>query len=310
MAQKNKTAQDVTVERLAGELMELQKASEQPVTQTDIASLEQLLAGVENVASTLETIVVTPEPVQDTTDPTLPMGENGNALVEDITVPAEAPAPASITPVPAAPFTVAPGSFQAIVGAVPADAVESFVKDVTIAFDRRKQHETAKNAGNTSIQDKLDKAKAKFTNPALAALMIAANVKPDFMLTGSATPVYNVYAMEKLADILTALGSGFMRNKINNAIMRSLFKFRAAGVTFTNELAEAAVSDKVKVSAAMKEHLVRHTVSEATVSTQKSSTLAALSATGIIRTIGGGKNAHYELTDTPQTVRMQEVLAA
>lgn len=143
-----------------------------------------------------------------------------------------------------------------------------------------------------------------------ASVTLACNVDPAILNRslheGSR---YNVYAIGKLADAIFALSGGQVSNAINNAVMRSLFRFRAAGKTFTGEMAKAAASDKIRVDAAVREHLVRHTVSASTAPTQASSTMQALETLGIVKRTGGTKNPTYELTDSPVVRKLEEVLA-
>ena len=142
------------------------------------------------------------------------------------------------------------------------DMARSTIAD---AFDERARFESAKNAGNASIQKSLDKSRAKLTQARSVATLLIADATPDFITRstheGSA---YNVYAADKLADLVNALNTGTIGNAINNAVMRSLFRFRAAGETFTGEMARACASDKLRVQGSVAKLLVRHTVSTST----------------------------------------------
>src|SRR5690606_11506121 len=144
-------------------------------------------------------------------------------------------------------------------------------------FDERSDFEARKNPDNDSIQKSLKKSRSALQRHQVAALIAATNVRPDF-INGSRSvgSAYNVYAIDKVADLVAGLNGGFVRNAINLAVCKSLFRFRAAGETFTGEMARAAASDKLRVQGAIKAHLVRHTVSASTAPTQASSTMSAL----------------------------------
>lgn len=182
---------------------------------------------------------------------------------------------------------------------------------VAKGFDDRSAYERQKNPNNERIHKSLDKSRAKLTLPSAAAILIASQVPADFInRSQSEGSRFNVYAVDKLADLVKGLRDGALTNKINIAICKSLFRFRAAGEKFTGEMAKAAACDKVKVSAAMQKILIRHTVDPGTMSTQTSSTMTALQTMGIVKNTGSFRAPVYELTDTPQTKRLEEVLAA
>lgn len=191
------------------------------------------------------------------------------------------------------------------------DVKLEMAKKVAKGFEDRSTYEKTKNPNNERIHKALDKTRAKLTMPSAAAILIAAQVEPDFINRSVAEGSrYNVYAADKLADLVKGLRDGTLTNKINIAICKSLFAFRAAGEKFTGEMAKAAACDKMKVSAAMQKILIRHTVDPGTMSTQTSSTMTALQTMGIVKNTGSFRAPVYELTDTPQTKRLKEVLAA
>jgi len=97
---------------------------------------------------------------------------------------------------------------------------------------------------------------------------------------------------------------------INIAVMKSMFKFRAAGLSFTGEMAKCCASDKIRIAASLSKELVRYTVSASTAPTQASSTMQALQTLGVVINKGSPKLPVYELTDTPATTRLQSLLAA
>lgn len=179
------------------------------------------------------------------------------------------------------------------------------------AFDERATFELVHNPLNGNIQDTLKKQRTKMALPGIAAMMMATNVSPDVINRSmSEGKRFNVYAIDKLNDLLHGLNSGHFKNAINIAVMRSLFKFRAAGVVFTGAASLAAASDKVVVDKQMKELLIRHTVSAATAPTQASSTMAALSAIGAVTNKGSVKFPIWELTSNPVTKALEAKFAA
>ncbi len=57
-----------------------------------------------------------------------------------------------------------------------------------------------------------------------------------------------------MSDLVRALVDGDpIKNAINNAVIRSLFQCRKAGIAFTGELAKAAPSDKIRIDAAVRQ---------------------------------------------------------
>lgn len=198
-------------------------------------------------------------------------------------------------------------TFDEVLQTISSEEKLAAVKAMANAIDERSAFEAAN--GNENIQKTLDKARRAFTLPSAGAVLLACGTDEAFvnrsMHDGKR---YNVYAMGKLADITNALNGGLITNQINNAIMRSLFAFRRAGVAFTGDMAKAAASDKIRVDNAMKAILVRHTVSASTAPTQASSTLQAMETLGLV-TRSGHKNPVFELTDAPAVAKLEEALA-
>ncbi|MER9176355.1 hypothetical protein NKH72_22505, partial [Mesorhizobium sp. M0955] len=191
------------------------------------------------------------------------------------------------------------------------DAIEATKTVIAAAFDDRAAFQRAKDSDNETIHKSLNKSRAKLIQEKSVACLLATSTSPDFitdsMHQGSA---YNVYAADKLCDIVGALSGGVLHNAINVAVMKSLFQFRAANEVFTGEMAKAAVSDKIRVQGQIAKLLKRHTVSPQTAPTQASSTMQALQTLGIVVNKGSQKYPAYHLTDSPQTRRMEVALAA
>ncbi|RWJ03483.1 hypothetical protein [Mesorhizobium sp.] len=192
------------------------------------------------------------------------------------------------------------------------DAIEATRTVIAGAFDERAAFQRAKDSDNETIHRSLNKSRAKLIQEKAVACLLATSTAPDFitdsMHQGSA---YNVYAADKLCDIVGALNGDVMHNAINIAVMKSLFAFRAANETFTGEMAKAACSKQIRIATpSLAKLLVRHTVSPPTAPTQASSTMQALQTLGIVVNKGSQKYPAYHLTDSPQTRRMEAVLKA
>jgi hypothetical protein len=203
------------------------------------------------------------------------------------------------------------GDLKEMAAAVTEKAKKRKAEEVTSEFERRAAYEKSKNPDNAKMATNLSAYAKKMATLPLCAILAATDIDPGFLNREiSAGKRFNVYAIDKVNDVLVALETGHMKNQINAAVMRSLFKFRAAGVPFTGAMAVAAASDKVKIEKAVEKLLVRYTVSPATAPTQSSSTMNALQTLGIVINRGTQKFPVWVLTDTPQTRRLEEVLAA
>lgn len=205
---------------------------------------------------------------------------------------------------------VSQANFIDMVQAVSAKRIETARKRLSEAYEARASIEREKDPSNHKIHDSLKASRSVLTKDAALQVLVAAETAPDFITQTSAEGKhYNVYAGQKVADLVQALHSGVIKNAINNAITRSLFKFRAAGEKFTGEMAKAAASDKIRVQGQIAKLLIRHTVSASTAPTQMSSTMQALQTLGIVKNVGTRREPVYELTDTPQTRRLEEIVA-
>lgn len=204
-----------------------------------------------------------------------------------------------------APIAIDTRTLDDVLNAISSETVGETVMLTAKAMDERADFEKAKNVDNDSIQKHLAKSRKQLTTHAAARVLIATNVSVSDLNrekhTGSR---YNVYAMGKLADLISATEKGVISNKINFAIVKSLRAFQAAGVPFTSEMAKAAASDKVKVEPSFRKLLTSHDVSASTASTQASSTMQALMTLGVVNRSGGERNSTFTLTDTPVTRKL------
>lgn len=187
------------------------------------------------------------------------------------------------------------------------EEVTDMVFAISEAVTEREEFEAAKKGDGANIQRTLKKVRQQMVTKRAARVLLATNVDPSFINrevhTGSK---YNVYALGKLADVIYGVTDGVIANAINLACMRSLFRFRAAEVPFTGEMAKAAASNKVRVEAALRRHLVSHTVSAGTAPTQASSTMQALATLGVVKVEGSSRNPTYVLTDSPLCRKIEE----
>lgn len=180
------------------------------------------------------------------------------------------------------------------------DDADKYIKSLRGAIDKRKKFETAKNPDNLNIHKTLAKIDKKIgTTRAAAKAFIVCQVPADFVMQelhdGSR---YNVYAIEKVHDLIQALADGVMpKNSINLNIVRSLFNVTKNGETFDMNVAKAAASNKMvnKLSPAIRKLVSSHTVSASTAPTQSSSTMQALQTIGVVDAWGGGRNPKYRI---------------
>ena len=187
--------------------------------------------------------------------------------------------------------------------------------EISKAIDERADFETRKNPDNGNIHSTLKKARTQLVTLRAAKLMIAANVDSGFINRvkhqGSA---YNVYAIGKFADIVYGVTDGKVANAINLACMRSLFALKRAGIDRMDmETAKGAASKQyaVKLSANIRKHLLSHTVSTSTASTQASSTMQALVTLGVLKTDGAGKNPSFWVNEaSPIAQKLERLLEA
>lgn len=213
--------------------------------------------------------------------------------------------------------TATANDFDTAIAAVSEADVNAKLAATVAAITERKDFELVKDATNTKIQKYLDGTVSKqLATKRAARVMCVANFDPSALnrvIHEGAR--YNVYAMGKLADAINGLsnsdvGPGVITNAINIACMKSLFRFRAAGVPYTGEMAKASASDKIRVERAVNEMLKRHTVSASTAPTQASSTMQALESLGIVSRTGSMKNPTFNLTTNAIVAKLETRLAA
>lgn len=203
-------------------------------------------------------------------------------------------------------------SFGDLMKEVPGETITQTMNVMKSKISERRQMEIEKNSYNDNIHRTLKNVEQTMVRPIAAQVLVAASVSPGFIVEQSREGEhYNVYAMGKLNDLVDALAGLKLSNAINRAIVRSMFKLRAAGVTISREILECAASDKIRVKDKQIEGLlVRHTVGATTAPTQTSSTLRALETLGIVKVTGTKQNCVVTILDTPQTAALEQVAVA
>jgi hypothetical protein len=200
-----------------------------------------------------------------------------------------------------APSVQQSGKFEEILASYEDALVTAMAHKIAAEVDARAVFEDEKNPENTSIQRTLKKVRSELVTKRAARVMLATGVEPNFinrvLHDGSR---YNVYALGKYADLVRSLVDGHgLNNAINNAVAKSLFRCKNAGIAFTGEVAKAAASDKIRLDATIAKTLVRHTVSSSTAPTQASSTMSALQTLGVVKIEGSSRNPTYRVTENP-----------
>lgn len=216
------------------------------------------------------------------------------------------------TPVESVEPDNAPTNFEAALAAFSDDVVTAMAFKIAEAVDERVAFEDAKNPENVSIQRTLKKVRSELVSKRAARVLLATNVEPTFInRTLHDGSRYNVYALGKLADLVRSIVDGHgLNNAINNAVTRSLFRCKNAGVAFTGDVARAAASDKLRIDPSIASKLIRHTVSASTAPTQASSTMSALATLGVVKAEGSQRNPTYIVTENPIATFLEAKLLA
>ena len=199
-------------------------------------------------------------------------------------------------------------SFKDLLAGITEARVAEENLDLLAAFAERANFEKDADASNTNIQKTLTKLIRSFSTPGVARALIAIGVDKHFVNENEVgSKRRNVYALEKMRDILYGAVTGHLKNAINLAALTSLMRLDAINEPFTGEVAKACASDKTACPAHLKALLRRHTVSESTASTQASSTMVALEVLKIVTNTGTRNRPVYKLTDTALTRHLRDM---
>lgn len=205
-----------------------------------------------------------------------------------------------------------PGDIKAMIDNVTPEARQQKADEIRAEIAARRENDTA--GGRTMGPGKvnsLNKAEKELATVGAAGFFCAVDIDPSFInrnIAGDGR--FNVYALDKIRDIISGIGGGFLQNPINRAVIASMLNFRDAGVPFTMAHMQAAISSGVKIERSLAKHLVRHTVAPSTAPTQSSQMSHTLQVMGIATAQTIGRVTTFTLTDTPQTRRLEQILRA
>ena len=262
--------------------------------QNDTMSDEELLAALE----------VETAPAVDVAQATAEANGSIEAMANEMAqAPAEEQAPAANSAEP-------PSSFTEVLDAVTTEEVEMMRAALIVSFKNRADFEHEADATNDNIQKTLSKELAKHQLPNVLRALVAAGVDAQYVnVSEMGSKRRNVYALQKLSDLLYGAVTGHIKNAINLAVVSSMAKLKDMTLPFTGEVAKACASDKFAVGADYKGVINRHTVAESTASTQASSTMTALEVLGVVTNIGTRNHPVYKLTETALAKRLVEVVS-
>lgn len=199
-------------------------------------------------------------------------------------------------------------TFTAAAAALSDETAKEAALTLVRNIDTRAAFEKAKNADNAKIQATLDNVRATFGKSSVARFCVAAGIDLNFINRTERTGAhFNVYAALKEANIAEVTMNDKAWNAINVAIVKSLFKCAKAEIEFSHKIAVACCSKNITIDAGVSRHLVRHTVSPTTASTQASSTMNALQVCGVVSEYKNESGlVCYRLADTPLTAAIRE----
>ncbi|NKX37334.1 hypothetical protein HGG70_05220 [Rhodobacteraceae bacterium R_SAG4] len=201
--------------------------------------------------------------------------------------------------------------FMDMLAAIPETRVASVMAGVTAGFAERARFEAEANPNNSNIQKTLTKLQKGHLTPGVMRASIIAGAGENYMnVSEVGGKRRNVYALDKMRDILYGAVVGHMKNAINIACLSSLVRLMDVQIQFTGAVAKACASDKVAIDTHIKPYLSRHTVAESTASTQASSTMTALEDLGVVKNSGTRQHPVWAMTDTPLSKRLVEIVRA
>lgn len=203
------------------------------------------------------------------------------------------------------------GTIKEMVSNVTVEQREQKALELRTELQIRIDTETAKPAGITAkMLGVLERGQKELSAPGVAAIMHAMDIDSAFVNRSLRSgDHFNVYALDKIREILAGLGLGFIKNEVIRNVLISMFRFQKAGIPFNGDHLGGAISKQWKVDRKAAGLLSRHTMAPGTVSTQSSQMRNALQVLGIVTSNRrSGKDEIFTLTDTPQTRRLKEVL--
>lgn len=198
--------------------------------------------------------------------------------------------------------------YEDLVAAVTEEQVAQTQAALQAAFAERARYEYEQNPANENIQRTIAKVQRGHLAHGISQAITAIGLDPNYVNGSEVSGKRrNVYALEKVQDLLYAAQTGQIKNRINNAILLSMYRCEERGLPFTGAVAKACASDKIAVDPAYRHVLVRHTVAESTASTQASSTMTALEDLNAVVNRGSARHGVWVFADTPIGRRLKAV---
>lgn len=191
------------------------------------------------------------------------------------------------------------GDFEEIAARVTEQQVTELTRDLLAAFQERATYERQVNPNNDNIQKTISKLIKGMTPGVVRSLVVAGRDASLVNESEVAGKRRNVYALDKMRDILYGALTGYVSNKVNKAVIESMVRLRGTGLPVTSEVVKACVSQNAPVGAQYLPYLTRHTMAPQTAPTQSSSTGTALEVLGVVTNKGTKKNPVLEFTDSP-----------
>ena len=178
--------------------------------------------------------------------------------------------------------------------------VTDYKAELLAAIDARATYESSKSSDNTSMQSTLANIRKLVDHDAVASVMLASNVAPDFINRNERSNArYNVYAAEKVVNIARALASVATLNHYTRATLataNAISKSEHAVKTLSHKDAACACSQSVKHTDSKREAIIKHVryakhIAANTASTQSSSSINALQTFNVLNESRDASNA-------------------
>lgn len=305
MARKNANTVTEGTSQVTEAEMDMLKEAEVALSAMTDEEVDQIFSALNDEPAPIEAQApITEAPAVDVAQATA----EANGSVEALALIA-AEAPAHEEPAVGANSTEPPSSFTEMLDAVTTEQVDLMRAALLVAFGERARFENEADATNDNIQKTLSKELAKHQLPNLLRALVGAKVDANYVnVSEMGSKRRNVYALQKLSDLLYGAVTGHIKNAINLAVVTSLARLQATTLALTGEVAKACASDKTIVGSDYKGIIQRHTVAESTASTQASSTMTALEVLGVVTNAGTRNGPVYKLTETALAKRLVEIV--
>lgn len=180
----------------------------------------------------------------------------------------------------------------------------------TMAFEDRIAFESTKEDCTNQMIDNLISVSKEFTSDRVCRSFVALGIDASFVNRNSSKfSRFNVYALQKVAEIVKAMTGLHIRTATIRCFLKSLFACRVAEVPFTKQLQLAALSKDIRISKSHDALLTRHTLSKATAAAQRSQMIVTLEGLNMLASnnMKGDKNV-ITLKDTPATRQLIKMI--